>query len=37
MAALSTTAMGSRGRLASLPEIAARPELQDLGIEAWSR
>lgn len=37
MAALSTTAMGSRGRLVSLPEIAARPELQDLGIEAWSR
>jgi 2-dehydro-3-deoxygluconokinase len=33
MAGMSTTAIGSRGRLLSLAELAARPELGELRIE----
>jgi len=37
MAALSTTALGSRGNLVGLAELAARPELAGMGLEAWGR
>jgi len=37
MAALSTTALGSRGRLLSVPELAARAELATLGLGEWAR
>jgi hypothetical protein len=37
MAAMSTTAIGSRGRLLSLVEQAARPELAELHLEDWAR
>jgi hypothetical protein len=37
MAAMSTTAIGSRGRLLSLVDLAARPELAELHIEAWAQ
>lgn len=36
MAALSTTALGSRGHLAGLAELAGRPELIGLGLEGWA-
>jgi ribokinase len=35
MAALSTTALGSRCNLVGLAELATRPELAGLGVEAW--
>lgn len=35
MAALSTTALGSRGHLATLAELASRPELADMRVEEW--
>lgn len=37
MAALSTTSLGSRGNLVGLAELAGRPELAGMGIEAWGR
>ncbi|MEX2135587.1 MAG: carbohydrate kinase family protein [Chloroflexota bacterium] len=35
MAALSTTELGSRGRLLTLAELARRPELAGMGVEGW--
>lgn len=35
MAAVSTTALGSRGRLSSLAQLGERPEMAGLGVEAW--
>ena len=37
MAALSTTALGSRGNLVGVAELAARPELAGMSVEAWGR
>jgi ribokinase len=37
MAAVSTTALGSRGRLLSLAELGARPELAAFSVEGWTR
>jgi 2-dehydro-3-deoxygluconokinase len=37
MAALRTTALGSRGKLVGLAALAGRPELAGLGVEAWGR
>jgi ribokinase len=37
MAALSTTALGSRGNLVGLADLAARPELAGLGVDGWRR
>lgn len=36
MAGVSTTAIGSRGRLLSVSELAARPELAGLDLQAWA-
>jgi ribokinase len=36
MAGVSTTAIGSRGRLLSLAELAARPELAELNVKDWT-
>jgi ribokinase len=35
MAAISTTALGSRGNLVGLAELAGRPELAGMGVEGW--
>jgi ribokinase len=37
MAAVSTTVLGSRGKLLSLGELASRPELDGMGVMGWDR